>query len=58
MPYDDMGDKINITEDYFERAGKTDAIDNAGVRKAKENMIKLLQKQLDLDELDKPKKQY
>lgn len=58
MPYDDMGDKANITEDFFEKAGKTEAIDEAGLLKAKQNMLDLLKKELEHHELEHPKKQY
>lgn len=58
MPYNDMGDKTNITEDYFEKAGQTEAIGKEGKVKAKKNMIALLQKEVDKEELEKPRSQY
>lgn len=58
MPYNTMGDPKNIVEKFFEEAGQTDAIDKAGVVKAKRNMMELLQAELDEQELEKPKEQY
>lgn len=58
-PADTMGEPDkNITEDYFEKAGDADAIGKAGKKKAKQNMIELLQIELEKDELDKPREQY
>ena len=58
MPYNAMGDSNNITEKFFEEAGQTEAIDNAGVVQAKKNMMELLQAELEANELEKPKQQY
>lgn len=58
MPYNDMGSKDNITEDYFDRAGKTEAIGEAGKLAAKKNMIELLEKEVKREELENPKTQY
>lgn len=58
MPYNDMGEKENITEDFFKKAGETDAIGKEGLLAAKKNMIALLQKEVDGNELENPKKQY
>ena len=57
-PFDDMGSKDNITEDYFERAGSTEAIGQAGSAKAKQNMLELLQLEPEKNELAHPAKQY
>ena len=57
-PFDDMGSKDNITEDYFERAGSTEAIAQAGSVKAKQKMLELLQLEQDKNELEHPAKQY
>lgn len=58
MPYEDHGDKDNITEEFFERAGKTKAINNTGKVAAKENVHELLQNQLSKHELDSPEDEY
>ena len=57
-PFDDMGSRDNITEDYFERAGSTEAIGQAGSAKAKQNMLELLQLEQEKNELEHPAKQY
>jgi hypothetical protein len=53
-----MGSKDNITEDYFERAGSTEAIGQPGSGKAKQNMLELLQLEQEKNELEHPAKQY
>lgn len=53
-----MGNKDNITEDYFDKAGQTDAIGKEGKVAAKKNMIALLQKEVDKEELENPQRQY
>jgi hypothetical protein len=57
-PYDDMGDARNVTEEAFEAAGQTAAIGQAGKVEAKRHMLRLLQLELERDELEKPKEQY
>lgn len=57
-PYDTMGDERNIVEEFFERAGETDAIAHAGAAEAKRHMLELLQAELELNELAKPREQY
>jgi hypothetical protein len=57
-PFDDMGNNDNVTEYAFERAGQTDAIKQAGVATAKQNMLDLLKLELEGEELSKPKEQY
>jgi hypothetical protein len=58
MPYNDMGDPKNITETQFEQASQTDAIEKAGITKAKQNMLELLKMELEKDQLEKPEGQY
>jgi hypothetical protein len=53
-----MGDERNIVEEFFERAGQTDAIGQAGKLVAKRHMLELLQAELASHELEKPKEQY
>jgi hypothetical protein len=57
-PYDTMGDAGNIVEEFFERAGQTDAIGKAGTLVAKQHMLELLQAELANQELEKPREQY
>jgi hypothetical protein len=57
-PFDDMGDPTNVTESYFEAAGQTEAIGKAGKVEAKRHMLRLLQMEVENDELEKPKEQY
>ena len=57
-PYDTMGDPSNVTESDFEAAGQTEAIGKAGTVEAKRHMLRLLQLELERDELKKPKEQY
>jgi hypothetical protein len=58
LPYENHGDKRNITEDMLVEAGKTDALKHAGRIKAKENMMELIKLLKDKGELDNPKKDY
>ncbi len=58
MPYDNMGDPKNLTEKDFEAAGLTAAIGKKGIVTAKRNMLELLQKELEAEELEKPKEDY
>jgi hypothetical protein len=53
-----MGDPANVTESYFEAAGQTEAIGKAGKAEAKRHMLRLLQMEVESDELEKPKQQY
>jgi hypothetical protein len=53
-----MGDARNIVEKFFEEAGQTDAIGQAGVLQAKKHMLELLQAELEQQELEKPNQQY
>jgi hypothetical protein len=53
-----MGDPSNIVEEFFERAGQTDAIGKAGILLAKQHMLELLQAELEAQELERPKPQY
>ncbi len=57
-PFDTMGDDENIVEEFFKKAGMTDAIGKEGLTKAKQNMIELLKLELENKELEKPKEQY
>jgi hypothetical protein len=57
-PYDDMGDPKNITEQFFEEAGQTEAIGKAGKVAAKRHMLHLLQAELERGELETPQQQY
>ena len=57
-PFDDMRDQNNITEAFFERAGATEAIGQAGSAKAKQNMLELLRLELERNELEHPARQY
>jgi hypothetical protein len=53
-----MGSPDNITEQDFTTAGQTEAIKQAGTVEAKRHMLQLLQKELERNELEKPKEQY
>jgi hypothetical protein len=53
-----MGDARNMVEKFFEVAGQTEAIGQAGVLQAKQHMLELLQAELEQHELEKPKQQY
>jgi hypothetical protein len=57
-PYDTMGDVRNLVEEFFERAGQTDAIGQAGKLVAKQHMLELLQAELANQELEQPREQY
>jgi hypothetical protein len=57
-PYDDMGSSDNIIEGYFEKAGQTDAIKEAGKMQAKQNMLELLKLELEDEQLERPQQQY
>lgn len=58
MPYNDMGDPKNITEDTFKEAGQTSAVGKAGVMQAKKNMLELLKMEMEKDQLEKPEENY
>jgi hypothetical protein len=54
-----MGDPDNnVTEQFFERAGQTEAIGKAGKVVAKRHMLRLLQMELEREELETPQQQY
>jgi hypothetical protein len=58
LPYEDHGDPANIVEDDLKKAGQTETIKKAGVKKAKENVLELLKMQQDRGDLDRPKQDY
>jgi hypothetical protein len=58
LPYDNHGDENNIIEDDLAKAGKTEAIKQAGPTKSKENMQELIGLQQEHGELDNPKESY
>lgn len=58
LPYEDHGDPKNITEDRLIEAGETEAAEKAGRKKAKENMMELIELEQKAGELDKPKTDY
>jgi hypothetical protein len=58
LPYARHGDPANIVEDDLKKAGRTDTIKKAGVKRAKENMLELIQLQKNAGDLSRPKKDY
>lgn len=58
LPYENHGDSANIVEDDLKRAGQTETIKKAGVKKAKENMAELIELQKKAGDLERPKKDY
>ena len=58
LPYEDHGDSANIVEDDLRAAGKTETIKKAGVTRAKENLLELIELQRTQGDLDMPKKDY
>lgn len=58
LPYEDHGDPANIVEDDLKRAGQTETIKKAGVKKAKQNMAELIELQRKAGDLERPKKDY
>jgi hypothetical protein len=58
LPYEDHGDPANIVEDDLKRAGQTDTIEKAGVSKAKENMLELIQLQQQAGDLAQPRQDF
>jgi hypothetical protein len=43
LPYEDHGDPASIVEDDLKKAGQTDTIKKAGVKKVKHNMAELIE---------------
>lgn len=58
LPFEDHGDRGNLIEEDLKRAGETDAIDKAGVKSAKENMLELIQLQEQAGDLERPRTDY
>jgi hypothetical protein len=58
LPYEDHGDPANIVEDDLKKAGQTETIKKAGVKKAKQDMAKLIGLQEKAGDLERPKKDY
>jgi hypothetical protein len=58
LPYDDHDDPANIVEDDLKKAGQTETIQKAGVKKAKQNMAELIELQEKAGDLERPKKDY
>lgn len=58
LPYEDHGDPANLIEEHLLQAGATEAIKEAGVKTAKENMLELLQIQQDAGDMEKPRADY
>jgi hypothetical protein len=58
LPFEDHGDPANLIEDDLEEAGQTDAIETAGIRAAKLNMLELIMLQQESGELERPKEDY
>src|SRR5688572_22138663 len=58
LPFQSHGDPRNVVEDMFVEAGKTKEIKNAGKTDAKRNMLKLLKKQMDAEQLERPRENY
>lgn len=58
LPYEAHGDPSNIVEDDLEKAGQTDTIKQAGVAKAKENLMELIRLQQSKGQLDQPQQDY
>jgi hypothetical protein len=58
LPYEDHGDPANLIEEHLTKAGQTETIKRAGTKKAKENMMELLQLQTDAGDLERPNEDY
>ena len=58
LPYEDHGDTNNIVEDDLKKSGQTETIKKAGVKKAKENLLELVELQKKSGDLERPKKDY
>jgi hypothetical protein len=58
LPFEDHGDPANIVEDDLKNAGQTETIKRAGVKTAKENLLKLIELQVSAGDLERPKQDY
>lgn len=58
LPYEDHGDSANIVEDNLKKAGQTKAIEKAGVKTAKENLLELIGLQASAGNLERPNQDY
>lgn len=58
LPFESHGDPRNVVESAFVEAGKTKEIKNAGKTDAKRNTFELLKKQIDAEELTRPRESY
>lgn len=58
LPFEDHGDDSNIVEHHLHKAGQTEAIKNAGIKTAKENMLELIEIQKKQSDLERPKQDY
>ncbi len=58
LPYEAHGDANNVVEDDLRNAGQTETIERAGVERAKENLLELIQIQRSRGELGNPKNDY
>lgn len=58
LPYDDHGDPANITEEDLRKAGKAEAMEGAGLKQAKQNVLELIEMQKNGGDLENPKKDY
>ena len=58
LPYEDHGDAANLVEEDLKAAGDTDAIDHAGVTRAKQNMLELLRLQEEAGNMARPAQDY
>ncbi len=59
LPYESHGDPANIVEADLIAAGQTEAVKQAGVRAAKENLLALIQLQMEAaGDMDSPKRDY
>jgi hypothetical protein len=58
LPYESHGDPDNIVEEDLKKAGQTETIKRAGVERAKENMLELIELQKNRGDLADPKNDY
>jgi hypothetical protein len=58
LPYESHGDSDNIVEEDLKKAGQTGTIKRAGVERAKENMLELIELQKNRGDLADPKNDY
>lgn len=58
LPYENHGDPANLVESDLDESGQTEAIDDAGIRAAKLNMLQLIMLQQESGELEKPRQDY